>query len=322
MNNEQYPKCFISYSSSDRPVAKGLADKLEGRKLDVWIDSLQIQPGDSLIQKIFEEGLKDCQIFVVLLSPNSVKSEWVKQELDVALINRLKKITRVIPVIVEDCEIPMALRSVRWINLKDGIDRAADLIVNTAYRKEPTKQLHELPESIKRAVAPRSGLSQEASTVGAFMAGQIRTGAYPDPSIEGPQIQEATLLLPEIINDAVDELAANGLVGVHKLIGTTPYDFGIVEPTYALAYTFPDFVQGEIDSESDIRQVAAVVASLEEVDGETIVAKLNFEPNRINFAISYLRDYGLIETIDVLGTAPFNFGFAIATRSTRQYVRE
>jgi hypothetical protein len=56
MNKDQ-PKCFISYSSLDRPIAAKLEKKLTERGLNVWIDNLQILPGDSLIQKIFEEGL-------------------------------------------------------------------------------------------------------------------------------------------------------------------------------------------------------------------------------------------------------------------------
>jgi len=322
MNQEQHPKCFVSYTSLDRPAAERLANALRERGLDVWIDSLQILPGDSLIQKIFEEGLKDCRVFIVLLSPNSVKSEWVKHELDVALINRLKKITRVIPVIVEDCDIPVALRSIRWINLKDGIERAADLVANAAYRKESAKQLQEPPEFVQYAVAPRAGLSQEAATVGAFIARQVTTSQFPDPWVEGPQIQEGTQLLVELINDAVDELAANGLVKVSKVLGTFPFDFGMVAPTYALVYTFPEDVQGEVQPQADVRQVAAVVASLGEADGNTIAEKLHFGVNRVNFAINYLRDYGIIKTSDYLGTAPFSFGHAIATRNTRQFVAE
>ena len=320
MISKKPPKCFISYSNLDRPVAERLADKLNSRGLDVWLDTLQILPGDSLVQKIFEEGLKDCQLFIVLLSPNSIKSEWVKQELDVALINKLKRITRVIPVIVDDCEIPVALRSIVWIDLKDGIDRAADLIANAAFRKEPLKENAEPPNFIQRAVSPRAGLSQEAATVGAFIASKVSTSRYPNPFIEGPQIQEGTKLLAELINDAVDELAANGLVKVHKFLGTAPFDFGMVEPTYTLVYTFADYIEGEIKPQSDVRQVAAVIASLKETNGNGIAERLHFEPNRINFAISYLRDYGIIETLDELGTAPFNFGTALANRSTRQFV--
>ena len=206
MINQKSPKCFISYSSLDKPVAARLADKLKSRGIDVWVDTLQILPGDSLVQKIFEEGLKDCQLFLALLSPYSVKSEWVKRELDVALVNKLKKITRVIPLIVGDCEIPVALRSIAWIDLKDGIDRAADLIANVAFRKEPAGEPSSPPEFVKRAVSPRAGLSQEATTVGAFVASKVATSRYPNLFIEGPQIQEGTQLLVELINDAVDEL--------------------------------------------------------------------------------------------------------------------
>ena len=79
MINQKSPKCFISYSSLDKPVAARLADKLKSRGIDVWVDTLQILPGDSLVQKIFEEGLKDCQLFLALLSPYSVKSEWLNR---------------------------------------------------------------------------------------------------------------------------------------------------------------------------------------------------------------------------------------------------
>jgi len=125
-----------------------------------------------------------------------------------------------------------------------------------------------------------------------------------------------------MINDAVDELSANGLVRLHHHLGTVPYEFGWAEPTYALAYTFPDLIDGHIDPTNDVRQVAATVASLKEADGDALAEALNFEPNRINFAIEYLRDYGLIETQNFIGTAPYSFGHAMATRATRQYVHE
>lgn len=138
--------------------------------------------------------------------------------------------------------------------------------------------------------------------------------------LDGDAIHGGTALPAELINDAVDELRANGLVKVHKFLGTAPYSFGLVEPTYALAFTFPDYINGEVKPQEDIAQVAAAIASLGEADGRRLVEVLKFEPNRINFAVEYLRDYGLIETRDYLGTAPFSFGRAVATRATRQLV--
>ena len=321
--NQPRPTCFISYSHSDRAHAERLTSALQQRGLDVWIDALQILPGDSLVEKIFEEGLKNCSLFLVLLSPRSVQSAWVRHELDVAVINRLKRVTRVIPLVVEKCEIPVTLRALRWLDMSDGVARAADLIAAAAFQKKPESgTVGDPPKFVKHAIQPRAGLSQEAATVGGFLAKNISTKEFPSEFFDGEKIQEGTGLPPEMINDAVDELSANGLVRLHHHLGTVPYEFGWAEPTYALAYTFPDLIDGHIDPTNDVRQVAATVASLKEADGDALAEALNFEPNRINFAIEYLRDYGLIETQNFIGTAPYSFGHAMATRATRQYVHE
>jgi len=317
------PKCFISYSHSDRAIAETLTTELKERGIAVWIDALQIQPGDSLVEKIFEEGLKDCDIFLILLSQASTRSAWVKQELDIAVVNRLKKITRVLPVLVEDCDIPVALRALRWLSLKDGVGNTADLIASTAFNNAaPAGATAQPPLFARQGLKPRAGLSREATTVAAFLATTLTTTKMAGLNIDGDAIHDATELPPEPINDAVDELRANGLVKVHRFMGTAPYEFGIVQPTYALAYTFPDLVMGEVKPQEDVAHVAAAIASLGQADGHKLSENLKLEPNRINFAVEYLRDYGLIETLDLIGTAPYTFGHAIATRSTRQFVRE
>ncbi len=320
MSTEQ-PNAFISYSHGDRRYAEQLTSALSERGIRVWIDTLEIRPGDSLVTKIFEEGLRDCQLFLVLLSKSSVRSEWVRHELDIALINRLKHVTRVIPLLVEQCDIPVALRSLRWLDLSDGMDRVADLIAATAFDRSESPPIGSVPRFVQQGVRPRAGLSQEACTVAGFLARNITTSQFPNQLLDGGQIHDDTGLPAELINDAVDELSANGLVKILKVLGTAPFTFGWVEPTYALAYTFPELVRGKVDPENDPHQVAAAVASLGHADGAALTAALNFEPNRLNFAIEYLRDYGLIETRNFIGTAPYSFGRAVATRVTRQAVR-
>ena len=53
------PKVFISHAGEDREFAQDLATKLRARGVNAWLDVWEILPGDSLIDKIFEEGLKD-----------------------------------------------------------------------------------------------------------------------------------------------------------------------------------------------------------------------------------------------------------------------
>jgi hypothetical protein len=39
--------------------------------VDVSVDEWEIYPGDSLVQKIFEEGLKDSEAVIIVLSEHS-----------------------------------------------------------------------------------------------------------------------------------------------------------------------------------------------------------------------------------------------------------
>src|SRR5579859_6573105 len=107
--NATTPKAFISYAHEDKPLAIRLADNLRKNGVEAWIDVWEIQAGDSLIEKVFEEGLKNCAVFVIILSKASTQSSWVRQELDVAVVNRIRKLTQVIPVLAEECEIPISL---------------------------------------------------------------------------------------------------------------------------------------------------------------------------------------------------------------------
>src|SRR5579872_399162 len=96
-------KIFLSYSHSDKPFAETIARALRSKGLDVWFDQWEIQPGDSIVEKIFTNGLKDCECFLVVLSVASVASPWVRYELDSAMVRKLEGLTRVIPVLKEQC---------------------------------------------------------------------------------------------------------------------------------------------------------------------------------------------------------------------------
>src|SRR4051812_47351201 len=110
---------FISYSHSDREFAERLAIELNAQGQEVWIDRWDISPGDSIVRKIFEEGLAQAGAFAVVLSKESVRSKWVREELDVATIRRIEDLTRVIPILKEDVEIPTSLRALHWVDMRN-----------------------------------------------------------------------------------------------------------------------------------------------------------------------------------------------------------
>lgn len=118
---------FISYSHVDTEVAVKIKNKLEehaarGRQIRVFLDEETIKPGENMVDKM-NKGLSNAHFYLLLLSPASIDAEWPTAERDAALlIDPSGRAGRVIPVIVEGCEIPPLLRIRKWIDLRSATD--------------------------------------------------------------------------------------------------------------------------------------------------------------------------------------------------------
>jgi hypothetical protein len=113
---------FISYSSKDSEFAEKLAFELVKNGIKVWIDKWALKAGDSLIDRI-QSAIGDSAFLLIILSKNSVASEWCKKELNSALVRELeeKKVV-VIPVVMEECQVPLFLREKLYANFKGGFE--------------------------------------------------------------------------------------------------------------------------------------------------------------------------------------------------------
>lgn len=108
---------FISHNSKDKPVARQIAKVLIYHGIKPWIDEAEINVGDSLTEKI-RDGLDNVDYVLALISKNSVDSEWVKREIDVASNKEIKgKKIVIIPVLVEKCDLPWLLEGKLYIDL-------------------------------------------------------------------------------------------------------------------------------------------------------------------------------------------------------------
>jgi len=75
----------------------------------VWYDSWEIEIGESLYDRVFG-GIDDAAFLVVCLSPSSVESGWVLEELDAAVAKEEELGRRVIlPVRLAECELPVPI---------------------------------------------------------------------------------------------------------------------------------------------------------------------------------------------------------------------
>lgn len=93
---------FISYSSKDQDVADLIVDSLEAYGFNSWIATRDIKEGS--YAKQIMQGIREANVFLVLISKNSIESEQVKNEIDRAF-NRIKDGMKIIPFILDNSEL-------------------------------------------------------------------------------------------------------------------------------------------------------------------------------------------------------------------------
>lgn len=122
------PRVFISHASEDKDrFVVDFARRLRENGVDAWLDQWEMKPGDSLVDKIFEEGLKQARAVIVVLSKVSVLKPWVREELNASMVNRISRGTKLIPVVIDECDVPESLRSTVWQRVDDINDYGQSL---------------------------------------------------------------------------------------------------------------------------------------------------------------------------------------------------
>lgn len=93
---------FLSHASEDKPFVREIFTALKGKGYHCWFDEAEILPGDSLVDKVFREGLKASKLVILFLSKAFLSKGWPKAELETAIAKqiRLRKKT-VIPFMID-----------------------------------------------------------------------------------------------------------------------------------------------------------------------------------------------------------------------------
>ena len=100
---------FLSHNLADKEFTRRLARDLSAFGVEVWLDEDEIRIGESLVQEI-GEGIDEADYVVVVLSPDSVVSRWVKEELDIAMNQQIADgKLKVLPLLYRQCELPRFL---------------------------------------------------------------------------------------------------------------------------------------------------------------------------------------------------------------------
>ena len=120
------PTAFFSYSREDLEFALRLAKDLKKAGANVWMDKLDIRPGQHWERKV-EEALGSCPRVLVILSPSSVNSANVMAEVSFAL----EEGKEVVPVLYRECKIPFRLRPVQYVDFRNTYAEAFDELLGS-----------------------------------------------------------------------------------------------------------------------------------------------------------------------------------------------
>ena len=145
------PKVFISHASEDKQrFVDHFAARLRENGVDAWLDQWEMKPGDSLVDRIFEQGLKSAQAVIIVLSAVSVTKPWVREELNNSVVSRINRGLKIIPVVIDQCEIPEALAATLWQRVDDleHYDDAFQRILDAIFDRSTKPPIGRAPERL------------------------------------------------------------------------------------------------------------------------------------------------------------------------------
>lgn len=138
---------FLSHSHADKSFVNKLAKDLRRSGYYVWTDDAEIKIGDSLIQKI-REGIDKVAYVGAVISHNSINSEWVRKELDIAMNQEIEgRKVKVLPLLLDDVELPGFLKGKRYADFRD--------------KRLYNKSLNEIKKRLDEVPSEESGYSPD-----------------------------------------------------------------------------------------------------------------------------------------------------------------
>ncbi|WP_421976048.1 TIR domain-containing protein [Roseivirga seohaensis] len=127
-------RVFISYSYQDKEFVEWLKTELQGLGLEIWYDKAEIQVGDSIKTKV-NEGIQSSSAFILVLSNSSKNSDWVRYEMNSALLlNAIKKGVAILPIKIDDSTIPSDLSGYLYADFSTNREQGLEILKRSLLR--------------------------------------------------------------------------------------------------------------------------------------------------------------------------------------------
>lgn len=116
---------FLSHSSLDNDFTDKLHSLLEQAGFNVWYDEKKMISNSHILTDL-PKYMGDSEAFIVILSRNSCSSSWVQDEYGYARgLYDKKELKAIIPVVIDDCDIPGFYNNYKWIDCKEDLTPVA-----------------------------------------------------------------------------------------------------------------------------------------------------------------------------------------------------
>ena len=145
---------FLSYASEDLEKARKIRSFLVEHNFDVFDDRSDIAAG-AVIARSIGDAIQDADAVIFLISKSSEKSQWVGQEIAIAISKKAEGASkRLVPVLLDrDAEVPFFLKDYLYLDLSRRKDfeismtrLVNDLSVdaNLPYEEELREKIHRI----------------------------------------------------------------------------------------------------------------------------------------------------------------------------------
>lgn len=118
-------KFFFAYAREDSEFVLRLANDLRQAGVSLWLDQLDVNPGQRWDHAV-EEALSRCDGMLAVLSPDSVASQNVMDEVSYAL----EEGKLMVPLLLRPTSMPFRLRRVQYVDFTPGYDRGLGQLLN------------------------------------------------------------------------------------------------------------------------------------------------------------------------------------------------
>lgn len=194
------PDIFISYCRQDRAAARLFAESFAEEGFHVWWDAV-MHSGETF-DEVIERELRAAKAVLVLWSPRSVASRWVRAE-----ATQADRANKLVPVKIEACELPFIFELTHTADLSDWQGDRSDsswrsLISDLRRHVEPAKEKVAAQES-----ADESRAEPKAPAVATSATEQAAPTSLKPEKIGGGTDKSALAASQEELAKALERLA-------------------------------------------------------------------------------------------------------------------